>query len=399
MNKEFVLNGVNELEDYMMKTRRYLHQHPEVSSKEYETSAFLKREVRKFGLPVYDVENSTGFYAVLDTQRPGKTIGLRTDIDALPVTEKKVNLKGERTCLSHVEGVMHACGHDGHMAVVLASIQFLIKIKDQLNGKVVFIFEEGEEIGSGIHQMVAALKPLNMDAIYGTHLAAFMDTGTISIEEGPQMTGAIMVEFDLVGRGGHGSRPDLSINPVFAMANVLTGLASAWVNQIDVSKTVTLGLTQFQAGTAYNVFPDCAFVGGSLRYFDYDEGKKALEIFKNVTTKIAEAHLCKAVFRESTAIATIPVINDEALSKIARDGARELYGDKVIHGAPWYASESFSLYSKLCPTTFAFVGCKNEDVGSGADHHNEYFDIDEASLSYSLGSTLMFAINLLSNQD
>ncbi|MBF0780531.1 MULTISPECIES: amidohydrolase [unclassified Granulicatella] len=394
--KQSILQKISEYEHYMVATRRYLHENPEVSGKEYDTSAFLKQEVSRFGLPITEVQG-TGFYAVLDTGKVGKTIGVRTDIDALPMVEKDVNLKGKRVCCSKRPGAMHACGHDGHMATVLASIQLLLDIKEELQGKIVFIFEEGEEIGSGISHMIEALRPLGLDAVYGVHLTAFMQTGEICIDSGARMAGAALIEFDIIGRGGHGSRPDLSINPVFAMANVLTGIASAWANQIDVSKTVTLGLSQCHAGTANNVFPDSAFVGGTLRYFDINEGKKALDIFKHVASKTAQAHLCQAVFRESMGVLTAPVINDDTLSKIARQGARELYGDKVIEHVPWYASETFADYAKLAPIVFAFVGIANSEIGSGAEHHNVYFDLDEKALTYSLGTMVKFVIDYLTN--
>lgn len=395
ISNAILMQKVHKYEEYMIKTRRYLHENPEVSGQEYDTSAFLQREVARLGLPITRVPG-TGFYAVLDTGKPGKTLGIRTDIDALPMDEAPVNLKGERVCCSKRLGAMHACGHDGHMAVVLAAMQLLVDIKESLKGKLVFIFEEGEEIGSGIKQMIEGLKPLGLDAVYGTHLTAFMKTGEICLDEGARMAGSALIEFDVIGRGGHGSRPDLSINPVFAMANVLTGLASAWANQIDVSKTVTLGLSQCHAGTANNVFPDSAFVGGTLRYYDVAEGRKAVEVFKHVVTQTAQAHLCQVVFRESmTSDLTSPVINDAYLAKLARQGARELYGDKVIEDVIWYASETFADYAKLAPIVFAFVGIGNSEVGSGAEHHNIYFDLDESALEYSLGVTVKFALDYL----
>lgn len=386
---------VQEQEAYMIETRRYLHRHPEISSHEYETTQFLQNEMKNLGLEIHTIEK-TGFYAILDTNRDGKTIGIRTDIDALPMQENIHNLKGERVCISENDGAMHSCGHDGHMATVLAAAKVLVNIQSHLSGKIVFIFEEGEEIGTGIHAMVEALKPLNIDEIYGTHLAAFMDTGDVCVDPGARMAGSIFFEFDVIGRGGHGSRPDLAINPIFATANILTGLASAWANQIDVSKTVTLGVSTIHSGTAMNIIPDETYVGGSLRYFDEKEGERAFKIFKSMITKTAAAHNTTVRFRDTTKITTIPVINNQELSLRIKDSLKTLYPDKVKNDIVWYASESFSYYSKIAKTTFAFVGIRNDDAGSGADHHNEYFDLDEKGLSYSLAYTLKFAIDSLS---
>lgn len=398
ISNEVLLEKINSYHDYMVQVRRHLHQYPELSGQEKETVAYLKKEINQLGLPIVDVPNSTGFYVVLDTGRPGKTVGVRTDIDALPIEESENNLKGKRSCISQVPGVMHACGHDGHMATTLAAVFLLNALKEQFDGKVIFIFEEGEEISSGIEPMIEALKPLQLDTVYGTHLTSFMESGTVCIDGGPRMAGYITIEFDVVGKGGHGSRPDLSINPIFGGVSVLSAITSAWANQLDVSKTVTLGITRFNAGNTNNVFPDSAFISGSLRYFDDDEGKRALKVFKEVATLAAKSQRCEAVFKDTTKILNQPVINDDYLAKIARDGAKELYGDKVLEGIVWYASESFSHYSKLAPSVFAFVGVGNPEVGSGAEHHNNQFDLDEAALTTSLGSTVKFVLNMLTKQ-
>ncbi|MBP1042870.1 amidohydrolase [Vagococcus sp. BWB3-3] len=394
IDNQELLKRIKELDPYMRETRGYLHQHPEVSSEEWETRKFLQAEVAKLDLPITDVPR-TGFYVTLDTGRPGRTVALRADIDALPIQKQPNNLKGPRKWVSKKDGVSHMCGHDGHMAVLLAAMELLYDLREKLSGKIIFLFEEGEEVGSGIAAMLEAIEPLGIEAIYGTHLTAFMPTGQICLDGGPRMAGAAVIDLEVVGQSGHGSRPDLSINPVFAGANVLTGLSSAWANQIDVSKTVTLGLTQFHAGAINNIIPETAFIGGSLRYFDVAEGLKAVETLKKVAEKTAEAHNCQIRYLDTMRIATIPVINDDNLAELAQLGAENLFPGSVVEGVQWYASESFSHYAKVAPSVFAFVGMGNEAVGSGAEHHNDYFDLDEDALSYSLGATVKFAINFL----
>lgn len=380
---------VKKQKDYMIKVRRFLHENPELSSKEFKTTKFLKNEVKKLGLCIKEV-GTTGFVAILDTKKAGKNIGIRTDIDALPVHESKINLKQTKTSCSKTDGISHACGHDGHMAILLGAIQILYSIKDKLRGRIFFIFEEGEEIGSGIDKMIYALKDEKLDAIYGTHLASFVPTGTICINNGAIMAGATLIEMNILGKAGHGSRPDLSINPVFAGANVLMAISSAWNNQLDVTKTVTLGITQFQAGTANNVIPNKAYIGGTLRYFDEFEGKKALEVIKDVATLTAKAHKCEIDFLNSGPIA-MPLINDEKLSKIAKNGLLKYCIN--IDDIKWFASESFAKYKLLCPILYVFVGIKNDELGSGAEHHNEKFDIDDNALEYACISTCEFAYN------
>lgn len=394
ISNQKLLQKASEVHDYVIEMRRYFHEHPELSGKEFNTSKVLQEEAIKFGLDVFLVP-TTGFYAVLDTHRPGKTIGLRSDIDALPIQEQSYNLVRKRECISKHDGVMHACGHDGHMAVLLGAIKVFSEMKDALSGKLVFIFEEAEEVGGGIDAMIHALKPLNLDAVYGTHLASFMDTGTICVDAGARMAGSVTVGMNVIGKSGHGSRPDLSINPVFAAAQIITALSSAWVNRLDVGKAVTLGLTQVQGGTANNVIPDSVFIGGTLRYFDEEAGAKAMSILKEVSELTAQAHRCRVEFGEQTYIATRPVINDGLLSKQQTEVLKEVYPSAIVHEITWYASESFNRYRELAPSLFAFVGIANEDFGSGAEHHNDYFDIDENALEYALVSTLLFAIHNL----
>ncbi|CAM3308264.1 amidohydrolase [Filibacter tadaridae] len=392
---EFVKNKAKELEPETIRVRTYLYERPELSGKEYETAKFLKEEIKKLGLKIEEVPGSTGFTALLDTGKEGKTLGIRTDIDALPIEENPQNLTGPRKYFSKNPGVMHACGHDGHMSIILSTMKILYEMKDSLSGRTYFIFEEGEEIGSGIEAMVRHLENKGIDAIYGNHLTSFMDSGTVGVDAGPRMAGAILVDFSVHGKGGHGSRPDLSINPVFATANILTGLTNAWANQIDVTKTVTLGLTQIHGGTANNVIPDKVNIGGSLRFYDVEEGEKALDIIKKIADFTARAHNCAVEFSENFKIAALPVMNDEKLAALAQAGIEEVMPGSVVHDVRWFASESFNQYAKIAPTLFAFVGVGNEEYGSGAEHHNDKFDVDENALVNGVLATTKFAVDFL----
>lgn len=395
IDKEQLLAMVKEVDSYVRKVRGYLHEHPEVSGKEFETTKFLQEEVRKLGLPI-EMASTTGFIATLDTGKPGKTVGLRTDIDALPVQENPHNLKNKKKWISKHEGVSHACGHDAHMAILLGTMKILYELKENITGKVIFIFEEGEEFWTGIDGMLDTLKDKEIDAIYGTHVTSFMKTGEVCLDAGPRMAGAARIGFDILGRGGHGSRPDLSINPVFAATQVLNGIASAWNNQIDVSKTVTLGITQISGGTTYNVIPDKVSIAGSLRYYDNDEGVKAVEVLKKVTELTAQAHNCTVEFTDTVSVAK-PLVNDDKLATIAQNGLKQLLPKSLVHNVVWYASESFSMYSQIAPIVFAFVGVGNEELGSGAEHHNDRFDIDDDALYYGIASTVKFAVDYLNN--
>ncbi|MDR2139675.1 MAG: amidohydrolase [Tannerella sp.] len=396
VTQEAVREEVKRIDPYLRKIRGYLHEHPEVSGKEFETSRFLREEISRLGLPVTRIAG-TGFYAVLDTRRPGKTIGLRADIDALPIQEHPQNLTQAKKRISKNDGAAHLCGHDGHMAVLLGAAHILHNLREHLAGKIVFIFEEGEETGTGIDAMIDALEPLKIDAIYGNHLKSNLHTGKFFIREGPIMAGTGTIAFDVVGRGGHASRPDLSVNPVFAAANILTGISIAWNNQRDITQPLTLGITQVQAGEIYNVIPNSAYIGGTIRFFNRAEAEKAFALLRKVSEHIAQAHNCTVEFRDEMGIHLNPVLNDTALTQLTRRAVEALYPGSLVSGDQyiWYAAETFSKYNRLAPTVFVFPGIKNETSGSGAEHHNDRFDLDEEALSYAVGAMVQFAVSCL----
>src|SRR5699024_1148253 len=184
---------------------------------------------------------------------------------------------------------------------------------------------------------------------------------------------------------------DLSINPVFAAAHVLTGLTNAWANQIDVRKTVTLGLTEIHGGSAMNIIPDKVQIGGSLRFYDVEEGKKALEVMKKVASHTAQAHNCKVTFNDDFKLVANPVVNDHELAALAQTGVEEILPGSIVHNVEWFASEPFNQYAEIAPILFAFIGVRNEAYGSGAEHHNDKFDIDENALINGVLATTKFA--------
>lgn len=390
-----IIDDVKELLPEAIEIRRYLHRYPELSSQEFKTATYLKNQIKDMGLPIVDVEE-TGFYVVLDTGREGKSIGLRTDIDALPIEESPRNLKNLKKVISENPGVSHACGHDAHMAILLSSMKLLVKYKKHLKGKIIFIFEEGEEIGAGIDAMIEALKNEEIDAIYGNHLRSSMDVGTISADAGPVMAGVGKVEFKVIGQSGHGSRPDLAVNPIFGAVQVLSGISSAWNNRLDPNRTTTLGITQIHGGAANNIIPDDVSIGGTLRYFDEDEGKKAMRVLYDVATKTASAHQCSIEILEEKTM--IPLINDENLAELAHDGINQLLPGSLVENENWFGSEPFSKYRTIAPILFTFIGIKNDELGSGAEHHTHDFDIDENSLYYGITTMVKFTLDYLNGK-
>ena len=395
-----VRKQAEQQDNYVRDIRRHFHLHPELSGQEVETAKYLKAELKKLGgISIHDVPGSTGFYAILDTKREGKTVGLRTDIDGLPIEESPTNGEGKpKKWVSQNKGVTQGCGHDGHMAILLGTARILSNLRDQLQGRVVFIFEEGEESNSGIRPMIAALQAdgVKFDVIYGNHVASNVPSGQLFVKEGPIMAGMATLAYNIVGRGGHVSRPDKSVNPVFAAANVLTSISIAWNNQRDLEKLVTLGVTQLEGGQVYNVIPNSVFIGGSLRFFDREAGEHALQLVKNVSESVAAAHGCTVSYTDRMKVDLPPVSNDTTYTRHAQQELEALYPGHVTTDPQyvWYGSETFALYSQLAPTVFTLVGVNSKEVGSTAQHHNDKFDLDEDALQYGVGAMTQFVVSL-----
>ncbi len=394
VNKD-ILELAGEYEDYVKRQRQHFHIHPEVSGAEFETSKYLKAETQAMGLQIQELKG-TGFIGILDTGRPGKTLVIRSDIDALPMDEAKENLKGPKACVSNVAGVCHGCGHDAHMAIALGTMKVLCRLKDRFSGKILFAFEEGEERGAGVGVMIEALKEWKPDGVYGNHVTAFMDAGTICADEGPRMAGAIGIDMTVHGQGGHGSRPDLSINPIIAACQIISQLSVAWTTRIDVMKTVTLSIGQIKGGQQSNIIPDDTYIGGSCRFYDMDEARKAEEIIRQVARGVAEVNRCTVTFGPRNKILAPPVVNDKELAELSRQGIREILPpDTLVSDIKWFASESFSQYTMNFPAVLNFIGIRNEEKGTGAEHHNGRFDVDEDALKTAVIAAAKFALDFL----
>ncbi|MBP2015555.1 M20 metallopeptidase family protein [Anaerococcus degeneri] len=394
------IKGEIKLNKYdIVNIRRYLHENPELSSMEFETSQYLKEKCEEFGFVVEDVPGSTGFTALLDTGRPGKTLGIRTDLDALAIEEDPYNLKEKKKVVSKNPGVSHACGHDSHMTIALMAGKILKDLADEIDGKIYFIFEEAEETGAGIGPMLDHLKDKGLDGVYGNHQSPSLDVGKFSIIEGPAYAGCAGVDFDVIGKGGHGSRPDKAVNPLIATAHIITALNSAWNNQLDLEKPVSLGIGAINGGQAANVICDRANVKGTLRFFDLEEGKKALDLVKNVADLTAKTHGCSVVFNDYTRIVAEPVINDENLAKQVKASLDSLFENPIVDSPKLWISESFYGYSKLCPSIFINFGTRNEEKGQASDLHTGKFDLDERGIDCGLGLAIKFAIDFLKESD
>lgn len=379
--------------DYVVALRRHFHKYPELSGQEVNTCKKIKEELEKMDIG-YEYVGDYGLIGRLEGKGAGKTIVLRTDIDALPIMESRENLQGEKTVVSSVEGVCHACGHDGHAAILLASARELASKKEDFDGTILFCFEQGEEDGSGIKPMLEALETKNVDGVWGIHLAAGISAGKICVEEGPRMSGVHFFDVEVIGKGGHGSSPHETIDPINCTVSIISSLNSIITREINPRSTAVLTVGKLRAGNAPNVIPNSAEFAGTIRYFDPKVSKQVVDSFYRIVTRVASAHDCKV--KISMREPGYPVINDRELSKLAKESIKKSLGQEFLVATdPWMASESMGYYLKKYPGVFAFLGIANEKLGTGAAHHHPAFDIDESSLQSGVDATVGFALDFL----
>ena len=383
---------IEEKRDYMISIRRELHRCPETAGREERTREILMRELNAMGVPFEKVEG-TGLIARVTGRIPGNTRLLRADMDGLPVIEEPENLRGPKACVSEMPGRCHACGHDAHMAMLLGAVKVLMDLRDRLKGTVLCCFEEGEEENTGVENMLSALEKYPVESCFALHVYAGLDAGKLDISPGPRMAGMVGIGFHVIGKAGHGSRPDQAVNPIIPAAHIVTQLDAAFNNQLSARETITLGMCVFRAGEAYNVIPETAYISGTARYFCPDEGEKALAIVRRTAENTADSFLCKVRFAANNRIILPPAVNDPMTAAKVRRGVEKMFSPEVIGNCEtWFASESFSLYMKKYPGALGLLGIRNEALGSGAPHHNGRFDIDESVMPLGVGAHIAFAL-------
>lgn len=387
-----IYKAAKEQGAYMTAMRRELHEHPEVSGKETETRARIIRELDKIGAAHRPVPG-TGIVAVIEGSHPGKTKMLRADIDALPIQEEEINLAGQKLAVSKNPGVCHACGHDSHVAMLLGAIRVISEHKDELPGRVVCCFEEGEEVGGGIEAMLREIEGEGIEECFALHVLSSLRAGVINIEPGPRMAGNFRIDFTIKGRAGHGSRPDQSINPIVPAAHIITEINSAFMNQIDVEKTVTMAICMVQSGTAGNIIPETAQIKGTSRFFDVEQGRRGLDVVQKIIAHTCDIHGCTVDNR--TAFGLRPVVNVGGVAeRVAGSVARVCGTDTVSDCDKWYASESYGRYLEKYSGALGFLGIQNDKLGSGAAHHNGRFDLDESVMPLGAAAELCFAFEI-----
>ena len=376
---------------YIIARRRYYHQHPELSFKEVETTKSLIEDVKAMGLEVQTFPDYTGLIATLDTGRPGKTVMLRSDIDALPVQECT-----GLPFASQNDGVMHACGHDNHMAMLLGAAKILCDVKDELaGGKVKFIFQAAEEVGYGSKYYVEHGVLDGVDAIFGLHIWGTLDAPYVSVDGGNRMASMDNFKIHVKGLQSHGSAPQDGHDAIVAASAIVLALQTFVSRVNNPVNPLVLSVGKFHGGNMYNIICKDVELEGTIRTYSRELRKVMEEKLKQIVESTAAAYFCQA---ELEFIPLLPaVINDhQDLNEIAQEAALKLFGPEgVKEFGALMGSEDFALFMEKVPGFFGFVGNRNVEKGLTATNHNEKFTSDEDVLFRGAALAAQFAADFL----
>ncbi len=395
------LETAKKYRDYMVSMRRYFHENPELSGQEYHTVETISKELSDMGIEHTVVKDGGVLGFIKGKKDSGKTVLLRADCDALPVTEKE-NLSKSRVCWSKNPGVMHACGHDGHTAMLLGAAKILLDHIDEIEGTVILCFERGEEGAGNVKYIFKYMEDngIRPDSCFGMHVNVEIPTGQIAINDTDMLAGAMAFDITIEGNGGHGSRPDQANNPIDCFVAIYQRLEALRLTKIDPFKTCTYSVGVLNSGNVGNVIPQTLRFAGTMRCFDTDGvGMKFYEEFRKLVDDVCAAYGCKAVYNSYT-LPGFATVNDPDYSRFARKVLSiELGRENVIVREPMMGSESYSQYLRQFPGLFTLLGVLNPDKGVGAPNHNEAFDIDEDALVYGAACHARYAVEFLKNKE
>jgi amidohydrolase len=355
--------------------RRQMHRHPELSFQEVKTAEFLAAELHAIDGLTVEHPTPTSLVARLRGGRPGATLAIRADIDALPIQDAK-------SCdyASCHAGAMHACGHDGHAAMLLGAARILAGWRDQVPGEVRFFFQHAEELHpGGAQEMVNAGVMNGVDRIISAHVMSTQDTGLVSVLDGPALASSDRFTLRVNGRGGHAALPARSVDPIWVAAQIVTNLQAVVARNTDPMDALVLSVTRFHAGEAFNVIPDQAEIGGSVRCFSESVRDQVPALIERIAQGVAQAH--GATIELDYVRGYSSVVNDAAIAGALRGlVADAIPSARVVHNRPLPGSEDFSAFLRHAPGAYAFIGARNEARGIVHPHHHPHFDFDEDAL-------------------
>ena len=388
-----LMEDATRIENKIIEMRRKLHSAPELSNMEFQTSSFVSSQLEQLGLEVKTKVGGTGVVGILKSSRKGKgnVVALRADMDALPITEESdVPFKSKN------EGIMHACGHDTHVAMLLGAAEILSKRTDAFSGTVKFLFQPAEEQGGrgGAKPMIedgAMLRP-KVDYVFGLHISSPYPSGTFALRPGPLMAAPDGFKITVKGRGGHGSEPQATIDPIFVSTEVISAIQGIANRMIDQVEPFVISVCSIHSGTKNNIIPDNAILEGTIRTVNEKTRARAKRLLKTITESVCRTFgaSCLVEFAEDAYPVTV---NDPAVTKEVTEVLRKIRGTKTEKTEVILGAEDFSRFLQLARGTYYFLGTINKKKGCVYPNHSSKFKVDEAVLKYGATSLAMLAVH------
>jgi amidohydrolase len=368
-----------KLTDWLVATRREFHMHPELSHEEAETTQRITEILRGLNVEVHGLQGLNGVVGLIRGNKKGKTIALRADIDALPIQElNQVAYKSQR------DGIMHACGHDVHITIMLGVAKYLQEsgLCQELTGNVKFLFQPAEEVGAGAREMIArgVLENPKVDEVFACHVSPDLPVGTVGVNRSQSHASADWFALRIKGKGAHGAHPSEGIDPIVAGSYFVTAVQSIISRNVPPTDTAVITVGAFTAGRAANVIPEEALLEGTIRAFRDDIRNQVIERLREVIHGIEGTFrvACSHEIREGMPAC----VNDEHVSGFLYDVASHVLGSgKVNYVPPVTGSEDFALFAIERPSAIIRLGCGNSKKGFVHPLHSPYFDVDEEVLS------------------
>jgi len=384
-----IKNEIRKSHEELLRLRRDFHAHPELGFREFRTSRIVEEHLEELGLEVRRCAG-TGVVGVLRGSGPGKTILLRCDMDALPIEEAT----GLPFC-SLEPGVMHACGHDGHIAMLMVAARILVGHRGEFPGAIVFLFQPNEE-EAGAELMIedGALENPRPDAVCGAHLWSLLPTGVIGVGSGPLMASSYYFKLTICGKGGHGGSPHAAVNPIDAASHVLEAIKTLHTLEFDSLRPTVISVCTLHAGVKAIVVPETLEMEGSIRCL-HDGDEEVRRRFSELVEGVCRLYrcTCDVAFRCGNTMLN----NNGEMSELARIAAETVVGSENVRTRDLSVmlGEDFAEFSRRIPGVFYFIGTGNESKGTNIAHHHPRFDIDEDSLSIGVEMHVRLALEYL----
>ena len=383
-----LINDIVALSDEMQQWRRHIHAHPELAFNEYDTAKFVAEKLQQFGLEIHQGLAGTGVVGSITRGGSNRAIGLRADLDALPIEE--TNQFNHR---SKNPGIMHACGHDGHTCMLLGAAKHLAQA-DSFEGTVHFIFQPAEENEGGARTMIedGLFERFPVESVFGMHNIPGMAVGSFAIKPGPMMAAFDVFDIKITGTGGHAAMPHLAIDPILVGTKIVEAFQTIVSRTINPQEPTVLSVTQFHGGDAYNVIPNDLVISGCTRCFSQSIQAQLESSMKTVAEDIARAHGACAEFRYERRYP--PTINSEQEAETARQAAAQVVGSCNVHDPrPSMGSEDFAYMLQAKPGSYIWIG--NGDGEGSCMVHNPGYDFNDEILPIGASYWVQLVNNIL----